>query len=89
MGDPPHARRPHLGLATTKPSYFASRVSSAAPILYIRLKSFIRVLMLSPLMFLLFLLVLGLHFITLLCLLGVHPSPLRGVGDLANYQCLT
>ena len=39
MGDPPHARRPHLGLVTTKPSYFASRVHSAVPILQVRLVS--------------------------------------------------
>ena len=84
MGDPRHARRPHLGLATTKPSYFALRVPLAAPILQVRLTIFLRILMLSPFTFIFFLLVLGLHLITPSCSLGVHRSPLRGVGDLAN-----
>ena len=87
--DPPHARRPHLGLATTKPSYFALRVPSAASILLVRLGYSFTSLCSHRLTFLFFLLVFGLHLITPFCSLGVHLSPLRGVGDLANYQCLT
>ena len=89
MGDPLHARRPHLGLATTKHFCFALRVPSAAPILQVRLKPFIRVLMLSPFTFLFFLLVFGLHLITFSCSLGIDHPPFRDIGDLANYQCLT
>ena len=62
---------------------------SAAPILQVRLKPFIRVLMFSPFTFLLFLLVFGLHLITHSCSLGVHPPPHKGVGDRVNYQCPT